>query len=288
MLNIRKILVPVDFSEPSVQAARYARDLGAKFSAELTLLHVLPPLRFEYAMAKPAGDRFGDLLAARHGDVERALDELAGQISGEQVSREVVEGDAAEQIIRCAHNGGYDAVVMSTRGAGPLRRWLLVGSVTSKVLYGAECPVISCSCFDDRFAPVPPRHVVCAIDLGPQSERALRFSADVAKMFEAGLTVVHAATVPGDAAHDLFDETWRGTLVSRLQSQIESLQKKLRTSADVVVETGDPPAAVAAAARRLGAGLVVLGRGASTDFIGRIKASGYDIIREAPCPVITV
>jgi nucleotide-binding universal stress UspA family protein len=286
MLSIRKILAPVDFSEPSEQAARYAASMARFFDADLTLLHVAPPLRYEFAMTEPAGDRYQEMQAGRRADVERALGQIAARLNnGTKVSCEALEGDAAEEIIRRAHNGGFGAIVMSTRGAGPLRRWLLVGSVTSKVLYGAGCPVISCSCFTNAD---PPREVVCAVDLGPQSERALRYADGIARLFEARLSIVHVAPAMGEGAHDFFDESWRATLISRLREKLASMASSMKIEADIVVETGNPPRTIAAAARRIDAGLMVLGRGASTDLLGRLSASGYDIVRESPCPVLTV
>jgi nucleotide-binding universal stress UspA family protein len=289
MLNISKILVPVDFSEPSAQAAQYALRLAEQFQADVALLHVAPPLRFDFAMAEPVSERYNELIAERREHIRRALEDLAGgALAGAAVARESWEGDAADEIIRRAHNGGFDAIVMSTRGAGPLRRWLLVGSVTSKVLSGADCPVISCSCFDERLAPVPPRQILCAIDLGPQSERALRFSSDLAERFGANLSVIHAAPSMGEATADLFDDSWRATLHSRLRDKTAALLKTLQIDADIVVEVGSPPGTIAQAARQFRSGLLVLGRGVSSDLIGRLSASGYDIVRESPCPVVTV
>jgi nucleotide-binding universal stress UspA family protein len=261
--------------------------LARRFGAELTVLHVLGPLRLEFAMVRPTVERYHELIEARREQVEQELSQIGAPLEpGETVHRQVAEGDAASEIIERAHHGGFDLIVMSTRGSGPLRRWLLVGSVTSKVLYGADCPVMSSSCFESTLA-TSPGHIVCAVDLGPQSERALRYAGSAAREFGVPLTIVHAAAVPGGAA-DLIDEKVRAALHVRLSEKISAVAAKARVEADIAVEAGDPPQAIAAAARRLRAGLVVQGRGASTDLMGRLRASGYDIIRESPCPVVTV
>jgi nucleotide-binding universal stress UspA family protein len=54
------------------------------------------------------------------------------------------------------------------------------------------------------------------------------------------------------------------------------------------VERGDPHKAVPAKARELAADLVIIGRGCSHDIAGRLRAQAYGIIREAPCPVLSV
>ncbi|MCX6622007.1 MAG: universal stress protein, partial [Acidobacteria bacterium] len=48
MFTLRRILLPIDFSERSLAAARYAEVLARRFQARLTLLHVLPPPHYEF------------------------------------------------------------------------------------------------------------------------------------------------------------------------------------------------------------------------------------------------
>jgi nucleotide-binding universal stress UspA family protein len=104
-----------------------------------------------------------------------------------------VEGEAPEEIVRVARLGGHDLIVMSTHGSGAIRRWLLVGSVTTKVLHSSDCAVLAATDFSARTAEI--RNVVCAVDMGPESRRVLCGSAGLARELGARLTVVHA--VPG-------------------------------------------------------------------------------------------
>jgi nucleotide-binding universal stress UspA family protein len=87
---------------------------------------------------------------------------------------------------------------------------------------------------------------------------------------------------------DFFDESWRLTLNSRLRERMQQLQNKTGIEADIVVESGDPHKVVAAAANRLGADLVVIGRSLSGTLIGRLHAHAYEIIRLSPCPVVSL
>jgi nucleotide-binding universal stress UspA family protein len=289
MADIRKILVPVDFSDSATEAARYACALSLRFDAAITMLHVAPPIQFEFAMAQPTEKRYLELAEHRSRAVRHAFDGFIQNASVPcSIRREVVEGEPAEEIVRRAHQDGYDMVVMPTRGSSPVKRWLMIGSVTSKVLHEAECAVLAGVDFAHRHDPLKLDHIVCAVDLGPQSERVLCWGAGLARQFGAKLTMVHAAPGAGEADEDFFDPSWRMTLKGRLHERIEALANKAGVEGEIVVETGDPHKVVARVARRTSADLVAIGRGVSGNLLGRLRAHAYEIIRQSPCPVVSV
>lgn len=289
MAKIEKILVPVDFSESAAEAARYGASLAARFDAKLSMLHVAPPLQFEFALAQPTESRHQELTRHRDETLRNAFALFpGGPPLACEAERALAEGDPAETIARQAQQSGTDLIVMPTRGRGPLQRWLLIGSVTMKVLHQAECAVLAGVDFGRRQAAFDLNHVVCAVDLGPQSERVLCWGWGLAREMRARLTVVHAAPGVGESAMDFFDENWRVTLRSRLRSKIAELEKQTGVEGDIVVEEGDPHKVVASVARRLDAGLVVIGRGVSGDLLGRLRAHAYEIIRQSPCPVVSI
>ncbi|MCW5983470.1 MAG: universal stress protein [Bryobacteraceae bacterium] len=289
MASIHKILVPIDFSDPAAGAARYAEELAERFGASLTLLHVAPPIHFEFAFAQPTRGRYLELAAHRNQTLRQAINTYPADppLRGD-AERLIVEGEPYEEILRVAHDQQYDLILMPTRGGGPLQRWLLIGSVTVKVLHAAECPVLAGVGFADGCSPFDIKGILCAIDLGRQSQKVLCWGQGLARELGVPLTVVHAAAGAGEATQDFFDDSWRRTLTSRLHERIARLQSEAGVEAEIVVETGDPHKVVARVARRLSAGLVVIGRGVSGDIVGRLRAHAYEIIRMSPCPVISV
>jgi nucleotide-binding universal stress UspA family protein len=208
--------------------------------------------------------------------------------SGNHVRREIVEGDPAEEIVRRAHDDQFDLIVMPTRGASPLRRWLMIGSVTSKVLQGAECPVLAATNFGKHYNPEQVHHIVGAVDLGLQTQHVLRWSAALAKYYGAPLSVVHAMPDVGTANEDFFDPSWRMTLRTNLREKIETLMRENQVQGSIIIESGDAHKVVSKVATDLGASIVVIGRGASSDLLGRLRAQAYEIIRRSPCPVLSV
>jgi nucleotide-binding universal stress UspA family protein len=289
MPTLEKILIPIDFSPATEGAIDYGKRIAAQFGARLTLLHVVRPLQFEFAMAQPTPGRYADLVQSRTEAVREALERFAErQWDGVHVQTEIREGDAAEEIVARAHEDGFGLIVMPTRGSGPLRRWLFIGSVTAKVLASAECPVLTGLSFPEAGEEIMVRRVVCAVDLGATSEGVLHWAWNVAQRYDAALTVVHAAAAAGEANQDYFDESWRSTLITRLRQRICEITREAGIEAEILVEAGNAPAVVAGAANRMRADLVVIGRSTANGLLGRLRANAYDIIRRSPCPVISV
>ena len=144
MITIRRILVPVDFSDFARPAVRYAAELAEKLSAELVLLHVVPDAVLALPDAvmptpTPATDLFELTDAAKEG--------LAHLVAAEKLEKlsprlEVRIGSAAEEIIAAARDLHADLVCIGTHGRGGLARMLL-GSVAEHVVRQAPCPVLT-------------------------------------------------------------------------------------------------------------------------------------------------
>lgn len=292
-MHVHKILCPVDFSEAAADAARYAALWAHHHNAGLTLLHVAPPLDLGFAMAEPAARSVAEFAEHRNETTRHALNLFPGEPKLDYPAERIIAlGSPAEEIVRLARkNGGtegYDLIVMPTHGAGAIRRWLLVGSVTTKVLHATACPVLAATDFNGRTGSYGFGHVICALDLHSQSRHVLCAAAGLARQSGAPLTVVHAVPGPGEAAADYFDESWRATLKSRVAEGIRKLLEETRVEAALAVEPGAPEKVVNEVAARAGAGLIVVGRGTSHGVLGRLRAHTYEIIRHAPCPVLSV
>jgi nucleotide-binding universal stress UspA family protein len=169
----QRILVPLDFSEAAKHAARYAAGLAAHTGAELTIMHVLPPPQYDYAMTEPSAEQVREFSMRRAAAASEKLESaLPLLVDGARVRCETVEGDPAGRIASAANSGWFDAVVMSTRGSLAPRRFM-IGSVTSKVLHDAELPIFTSVHFESHPSPLAIRRMICAIDLGRQSRKVL-------------------------------------------------------------------------------------------------------------------
>jgi universal stress protein A len=154
--NLRRILVPTDFSDCSRKALEYAIPLARQFGARLLLLHVLPVSYF-------VGSEFGPVdfpvpEAEWRTSSERELRTLAERTIGSQVpfDTEVRQGQPMVEITACAVESQADLILLSTHGRTGLRH-VLVGSVTENVVRYAPCPVLVVREHEHDFVARPAR-----------------------------------------------------------------------------------------------------------------------------------
>ncbi|MBZ5596292.1 MAG: universal stress protein [Acidobacteriia bacterium] len=290
MLPVSKILVPVDFSERSVAAVHYARNLACHFHAELILVHGLPPIPYAMGGFEFGGVVMTDAFAERLPEARKELDEfLANELAGMKVTRIVLEGDPAQMIVEHAHGAGVDLIVIPTHGYGPFRRFLL-GSVTAKVLHDADCPVLTGVHLEEGpiLKTTAPRKILCAVDLGPQSEKVVRWADQMAQEFQGELVVVHAMSLGETHSEEMFDPEWRVALEERIREKLDDVLAGAHTKATIVTESGNPAEVVNCAAQRFQSDLAVIGRSEAAGMFGRLRTNAYSIIRQSPCPVVSV
>jgi len=272
-----KILIPIDFSERCLGAARFAIPLAERFHSEITLLHVAPA---------PGAD--WNLNVERDERVKKQLrDFLCAAFAHLEVKRVLRAGSAAQEIVTYARENRSDFIMMPTRGYGAVRR-LLLGSVTAKVLHDADCPVWTGA----HLAKGPsaewinPTTILCAADADPGSEKALRWASQLASELDAALLLVHVDPRLEPAGQEDLDK-FQHRLLADARRRMDQLQSTAGTDAQVFIEAGNIPRAVSIAAEHLDADLLVIGRGGGAA-PGRLGLNTYGIIRESRCPVASV
>jgi nucleotide-binding universal stress UspA family protein len=271
---LTRILIPIDFTARAGEAARYAGALAAHFGAELVLAHVIEPAHFDFSMVDPPHELLQSVTESTRRRMQLQLDEFAGaDLDGIRVSRLLLDGDPADQILCAARREKADLIVMPTRGLSRMRHFL-IGSVTAKVLHDAPVPVWTgvhlhhhANFPEFRFASI-----LCAIDFGSQAGAVIRHAARLAQEFSARLTVMHVAS-PNSLG---------------VRQRIEALLAPLRVDAEILVEAGEPHKVVSATAGKMHADLLVIGRACSTGMMGRLREQAYGIVRDSPCPVLSV
>ncbi|MDT8437137.1 MAG: universal stress protein [Gemmatimonadota bacterium] len=146
----RRVLVPVDFSEPSRGALRLARELAATVEGELHLLHVFErPVQPEIGVAGLWLDA-PDFPTVRD-SLREALETFAREAEGPDVpvTYHVTEGRAVAGILDFAEREDTDLVVIATHGLTGMAH-VLLGSVTERVVRRASCPVLTVRASDSR------------------------------------------------------------------------------------------------------------------------------------------
>lgn len=284
MVRIKKILVPVDFSEPSKKAVNYCLSLCMEFKARLILAHITPYDALAYLTAK------GSLL------------ELIPAGYREKLDFEIIVkgGDVRQELLGIVKDKDIDLVVMGSRGRSYFERMLL-GSVTERMLRKLHVPILTVSHLDPKKelhapGPVPLRKLLYATDLAEGSEAGLEFSIRLARGLDAHLTVVHVLQAMDTAVLGLEGVGIGPDYISEIRAQAgERLNKLVALVSDgtvpitTVLAEGVPCDAIIELTAKHKADLVII----DLHEKGRLErallgATAERVIRGAPVPVLSL
>ena len=137
--GMRKILIPCDGSDNALRAVRYAASLAKElFDVQLELLNVQDPLpqKVHAALSEQ------EIAHWQAGEADLILQPARQILDTEEVQYQVRSrvGSPANEIARHVHETQCDAIIMGTRGLGPIAN-LVIGSVATKVIHLVEVPV---------------------------------------------------------------------------------------------------------------------------------------------------
>ncbi|MEO5923286.1 MAG: universal stress protein [Bryobacteraceae bacterium] len=288
MLAIKHILFPIDFSEQSQAAAPQVANLAKQFGAEVTLMSVIQPF-WEPAggILVPAGAPMLDLAELEQNLASRLQGALTVELAGITVHRNAQLGDPAHSITQFARSEGVDLIMLPTHGLGRFRT-LLLGSVASKVLHDAECPVWTTAHTSEPGSHVEIKTVLCAVDGTPKGVPVMEWAAQFAARTKSKLRVIHA--VPGVEGwpERQLDTEFSEFLKQKARETIDRQMQISNIQAPLCVVGGKIEAAIRDEAERHNADLVIIGRGLLDETLGRLRTHAYSIIRNTPCPVLSV
>ena len=191
MIHIKKVMVPVDFSEASKKGVNYGLSLALEFEARLVLANIVRYDSLAYLTAKA---HLLDLIPA----------ELRERLDFELI---VKSGDVRQELLGIVEEKEIDLVVMGSRGRSHVQR-LLLGSVTERMLRKLHVPVLTVSHLEPKRelhkpGPVPLKKLLYATDLADGSEAGLEFSIRLARGLHAHLTVVHVVQPLDEAIYGI-------------------------------------------------------------------------------------
>ena len=268
--------------------------MAQRFSATVTVLHAVN-LVPEYDLGSclettcvstrtpiPYTPEFRELRDER----QRQLEEFAkNRFADVNHATKIEDGDPAAVIECVAQRENVDLIMMPTKGLGTFRR-MLVGSVTAKVLHDVDYPIFTTAHESDPTSAsvTSYRSIVCAVDLTREADAVLQAAALVGQVYGAKVCLIHMAQGPStEGGGDAIGESVR----QALNQSIKSVGCK---SEDVKVRVLDAeiPEGVRRIAIEEDAELVVVGRGHEKGNVSRMWSHLYTIIRESPCPVLSV
>lgn len=266
MFSNYNVLFPVDFSDLSKAAAPHAADQARRLGAKLHFLHSV--------------EEGLDLDRVLQEQTHQLAEFVAQAATSQGCALAVTYGEPAAAIVNYAKHHDINAVIMPTRGYGALRR-LILGSVTLEVLRRAPVPVWTIT--GDSKAHALQGPVLCAIDLEPGSEEVLLYASALAEQLHAKLVVLHA--VPSSNAIAFWHPSHLPAALSEnvARQKLQALLQQVNVPAESIIDTGEVVDIVRGSVRRIGARLIVVGRGAT----GSLGTNTFNLIRHASCAVVS-
>jgi nucleotide-binding universal stress UspA family protein len=294
-MNVRpSILCPVDFSDPSAGALRYAAAIATHFATRLIVLTVEDPLLTE-AVDLGTGVRWNP------DDSRHELEQFAARTFGPDsptlasLEYDVAVGKPAGEILRVARERSCDLIVISTHGLTGMRK-LFFGSTTERVLRETTRPVLVTPSVDPGPISLDDakrliRRVMVPVDLSAGSRHQAVVAAGLAEAVGVPLILLHVIEpVRSPLAARLHlagvEADRRAVADEGLQAIVAALPARVHTEGLVVY--GDPAEELAKVVRDRQAGLVVIGLHGSPLLGPRMGSVTYRMLCLSPTLVLAL
>jgi nucleotide-binding universal stress UspA family protein len=151
VIQLKRVLVPTDFSESAHHALTYGTSFAREYKAHLVLLHVVENLTVGYAsdlFPVPMAEVFQEISGYARAELAKLAVEVREK--GVEVEDQVVQGKPSAEIVRFAEENAIDMIVLGTHGKGMLDQ-ALFGSTTERVVRRAPCPVLTVRLTEHEF-----------------------------------------------------------------------------------------------------------------------------------------
>jgi len=293
VIELNRILCPIDFSVFSDHAVQYAMKMAHWYGAQLRVLHVMPPLPPSSTSALAATSR---QLTVRN--LKTAIERY--RLPDVDVITELVESaDPAARILEAAETFDVDLIVTGSHGRRGIER-VLLGSVVESLLHRCGRPVLTIPSHIDPArlaADIVFKRIVCAIDFEKASIEAHAYAFSIAEEANGKLTLLHVIEMPPELqrapeppdynVEPIRAEAQAGSL-ARLRSLIPEHAREYCTVQTEVLE-GGAARQILREANAQQADLIVLGVHGRTAFdLAFFGSNSKDVIRQAHCPVLVV
>jgi len=265
---MNKIVVPVDFSDDSVNALEYAIEFANRTDSDIIMVYVVKTSRFDFMRGVEA--------VASKGDFEEYIARYQERIKG-KLTWEVKKGSIAQEIISLATSVNAWLIIMGSHGvSGLMENW--IGSDAFKVVSHSKCPVLTVR---GDYTSRDIKNIVMPIDNSYASRHKIPATEDVAKIFNATVNIL--GTLPKDDKEEEFR-------IKKFVHQSEEVLHKHHVKATVSFTSGNNIAKLTidhAVATK--ADLIAIMTDADDD-LSKMLLGGYAqyMVHHSPLPILSV
>jgi nucleotide-binding universal stress UspA family protein len=294
-MNLRpSILCPIDFSEASAGALRYAAAIADHFATRLIVLSVEDPL-----LTQAADLGTGVLWTPE--ECKREIEHFAARIFGDDsptiasLEYEAAVGKPAQEILRVARERSCDLIVISTHGLTGIRK-LFFGSTTERVLRETTRPVLVTPPADPGVVHLEDgkrlvRRILVPVDLSPASGHQVQVAGGLAQALGVGLILAHVIEplkrrLAVRINLPRLEADRRSIVDDAMQNLMAAVPPELRP--EPLVAYGDPAEELAKVAHDRQVGLVVIGLHGSPLLGPRMGSVTYRLLCLSPTLVLAL
>jgi len=292
MLEIKLILCPIDFSEFSLRAYRYALSIAEHYRSKVVAQHIVELWRYPSAGFAASASLYDEFCQAVLENGKEKLQEFVKNHTEGEIQPELVvhHGRAPDSILSFAEAQKADVIVMGTHGHRGYDR-LMLGSVTERVMRTASCPVLAV-CQPPRDSTTTGKEqsqahrlyrILYCTDFSENSDPALNYAMSAAEEYDAELTLLHVLEeVSGPAK----TEKAIAAATERLENLIPPEgRKSLKTR--TAVRMGKPYRQIIQFAVEAQIDMVAMGvRGRGALDLAVFGSTTYRVLQLGPCPVL--
>jgi nucleotide-binding universal stress UspA family protein len=297
-LQMRNVLVAIDFSAPSLEAIEAALPLIKHFGADLHLVHVFEP---EYPLSSMAAIPLVVPELAVGQRARQRLRDLAKDYSV-PLSREnihAIKGRPFEEICRLAQELDIDLIVIATRGNTGLKH-LVLGSTAERVVRYSPCPVLVVRGSDSKKKPTRQlatfRKILVPVDFSDCSMKGIRYAKELAREFKAKLILLHSTALQYYVASDEYARYDLPLLLEQIDEAAKQQMRDLvqqtnwnRVEVETSIQIGHAGQQICAEAGDRKADLIAISTHGRTGFEHVLLGSAAEyVVRHASCPVLVV
>lgn len=279
-LSIKKILVPVDFSDISLNALDYAATIARVSGAEIILLHVVESYSFNTKMKQAIA--LNDILEKGINDKIEEIKQTSKHLAGVKVKSKVISGKIHDQIQKIAKQVNADMIVMGTHGASGVTNLgkYILGSNAYRTITNSPCPVLT---IRESKNNIHFKDIVLPLDNSRETRQKVGMAIEWAKLFESTIHVV--------AVTAFFQE---------LLVEIKDMKKLVEEVNTMIEKAGVPYTSKLIREKAISDSVISYAQRANADLIFIVNKKGSalsdivvgstarNIVSESPIPVLTI
>jgi nucleotide-binding universal stress UspA family protein len=273
-MDIKKVLVPVDFSPPSRLALDHGVVIARKFGARLLLLNVVEAF---WSVMYTLPDEIARIEDSHRNQAWRMLTATMTPEDRNEVDHRILirAGDIQNEIMDTIREQAIDMVVMGTHGRGLVAR-TLIGSVTRSILRNSPAPILTVCCVSRMLSF---DRILFATDFSETCDQAFRFTVELARSLSSNLCIVHAIN-GSDPLHE-------GAKLKL--DEMTELGAGQQINVTTLIRDGDPAEAIFQAAEDTRSDMIAIGV-RKKPALERVLfgAIAERIIRESRLPVLSI